>query len=112
MLTGRMVDAQEALATRLVRSVHDPADLLPAAYALAREISDNAAPVSTAMTRQLLWRMLGAPGPEVAHLAESRGLAQRSRSDDAREGVAAFLEKRAPEFPGRVGDAYVDVFDT
>ena len=111
MLTGRIVDAQAALDARLVQSVHAPADLLPAAYTLAREISDNAAPVSAAMTRQLLWRMLAADGPETAHRAESRGLASRSRSEDAREGVEAFLAKRPPRFPGRVSVDYIDFVD-
>jgi enoyl-CoA hydratase/carnithine racemase len=111
MLTGRLIDAQEALATRLVRSLHAPEELLPAAYALAREISDNGAPVSVAMTRQLLWHMLGTSDPMVAHRAESRGLASRSTSDDAREGVGAFMEKRAPEFPGLVSRDFAEMFD-
>jgi enoyl-CoA hydratase/carnithine racemase len=111
MLTGRIIDAQAALEARLVRSLHAPDDLLPAAYALAREISDNAAPVSTAMTRQLLWRGLATEDPETAHRAESRGLAIRSRSADAREGVESFLAKRSPQFPGRVSTDYVDLFE-
>jgi enoyl-CoA hydratase/carnithine racemase len=111
MLTGRIVDAPTALAAGLVQAVHAPDELLPAAHALAREISDNAAPVSAAMTRQLLARMLGATDPMDAHLAESRGLASRSRSDDAREGVESFLAKRPPDFTGRVSTDYVDMFD-
>jgi len=110
MLTGRIVDAAAAHAAGLVQAVHAPDELLPAAYALAREICDNAAPVSAAMTRELLHRMLGATDPIDAHLAESRGLAVRSRSEDAREGVAAFLEKRAAQFPQRVSVDYVDMF--
>jgi len=110
MLTGRMIEAQEALQAGLVRSLHGPEELLPAAHAIAREISDNAAPVSAAMTRQLLAHMLHATDPMDAHLAESRGLADRSRSADAREGVAAFLEKRAAAFPQQVGDGYLDLF--
>ncbi len=110
MLTGRMIDAPEALAAGLVRSLHGPEELLPAAYALAREIADHASPVSAAMTRQLLARMMEATDPMDAHLAESRGLAERSRSADAREGVASFLEKRAANFPQRVGDGYADLF--
>jgi enoyl-CoA hydratase/carnithine racemase len=111
MLTGRLIDAQEALRAGLVRSLHGSQELLPAAYAIAREISDNAAPVSAAMTRQLLAHMLHAIDPMDAHLAESRGLAERSRSADAREGVAAFLEKRAASFPQRLGDGYLDLFE-
>jgi enoyl-CoA hydratase/carnithine racemase len=110
LLTGRMIDAQEAYDTGLVRALHGPEELLPAAYAIARDISDNAAPVSVAMTRQLIARMMEATDPMDAHLAESRGLAERSRSDDAREGVASFLEKRPAKFPQRVGDGYVDMF--
>ena len=91
--------AEEALAGRLVRSVHPPDELLPAAYALAAEIADNTAPVSVALSRQMMWRMLGADHPMVAHRADSRAILHRGRSADAREGVASFLEKRPPEFP-------------
>ena len=73
MLTGRLVSADEALGAGLVHSLHAPIEVLPAAYAIAREISDNAAPVSVAMTRQLLHRMLTEPDPMTAHLAETRG---------------------------------------
>jgi enoyl-CoA hydratase/carnithine racemase len=111
MLSGRLVDAQGAFDAGLVRSIHAPEDLLPAARTLAREIADNTAPVSVAMTRQLLWRMLGATNPMDAHRAETIGLASRSRSDDAREGVESFLAKRPPAFPGRVSRDYLDLFD-
>jgi enoyl-CoA hydratase/carnithine racemase len=109
MLSGRIIDAPSALAAGLVRSLHEPDELLPAARELAQEISTNAAPVSAAMTRQLLWRMLAAPEPMVAHEAESRGLAARSRSADAREGVASFLEKRPANFTDRVSENTVEI---
>ena len=100
--TGRVFDAAEALEGGLVRSVHPADDLLPAAYALAQEIAANTAPVSVALNRQMMWRMLGAPHPMDAHRIDSRAIASRGMSADAVEGVTAFLEKRAAEFPLRV----------
>jgi enoyl-CoA hydratase/carnithine racemase len=100
--TGRVFDAEEALAGGLVRSLHAPDDLLPAARALAREIADNTAPVSVALTRQMLWRMLGADHPMEAHRIDSRAIYARGRQADAKEGVMSFLEKRPARFPDRV----------
>jgi enoyl-CoA hydratase/carnithine racemase len=99
--SGRVFGAQEALEAGLVRSVHPAGELLDAAHALAREIADNAAPVSVALARRMLWRMLGAEHPMVAHRADSRAMFLRGQSADAREGIASFLEKRAPNFDGR-----------
>jgi enoyl-CoA hydratase/carnithine racemase len=101
-MTGRTFDSEEALQSGLVRSLHEPADLIPAARRLALEIVENAAPVSLALTRQLMWRMLGAEHPMEAHKIESRGVFSRSRSRDMREGVSSFLEKRPPRFTDRV----------
>ena len=101
-MTGRVFDAQEALAGGLVRSVHAPEGLIPAATALAREIADNTAPVSVALTRAMLWRLPSAPHPMYAHRIDSRAIYTRSRSGDAAEGIASFLEKRAATYPDRV----------
>ena len=101
-MTGRVFDAEEARAGGLVRSVHAPDDLLPAAYALAAEIAANTSAVSVAMTRQMLWRMLGAAHPMEAHRIDSPAIANLGRSHDAREGVVSFLEKRPAQFTDRV----------
>ncbi|PLS22968.1 crotonase/enoyl-CoA hydratase family protein [Neptunicoccus cionae] len=100
--SGRVFGAEEALEAGLIRSVHAPDDLLPAAYEIARDIADNAAPVSVAMTRQMLWQMSGAPHPMMAHQIDSRAVAARSVQADSAEGVASFFEKRPAEFPDRV----------
>lgn len=109
-VTGRIFDAEEALAAGLVRTVHGPGELLPAARALAAEIAENCAPVSVAVTRQMMWRMLGAAHPMEAHRADSRAIYERGRSADAREGVTSFLEKRRAAFTDRVSDGFPDVF--
>jgi enoyl-CoA hydratase/carnithine racemase len=99
---GRLLPAQEAHAGGLLREVCAPDELLKRATTLAHEIADHAAPVSVALTRQMMWRMLGAAHPMEAHRIESGFIAERGASPDSREGVASFLEKRAPAFPGRV----------
>lgn len=101
-MTGRVFDAAEAHAGRLVSRVLPPGELLPAAHALAREIADNAAPVSVALARQMMWRMLGADHPMDAHRVDSRAIFSRGASADAREGVTSFLEKRPAQFPNKV----------
>lgn len=108
--TGRVFDAQEALAAGLVRSLHEPDELLPAAYALAAEIATNTAPVSVALTRQMLWRMLGADSPAVAHQVDSRAMHARGSSADAREGIESFLAKRAAVFPDQVSSGMPDFY--
>lgn len=100
--TGRVFDAEEALHAGLVRSVHPGAEVVAAAQELAREIADNTAPVSVALSRQMLWRMLGAAHPMEAHKVDSRGIFHRGQSEDTSEGVTAFLEKRSASFPDRV----------
>jgi enoyl-CoA hydratase/carnithine racemase len=100
--SGRLVGAREALERGLVRSVHPPQQLLEAARALAVELMSRSAPVSLALTRQMLWRMLGADHPIEAHKIDSRGVMTRGRSADAKEGVSSFAEKRTAEFPDRV----------
>jgi enoyl-CoA hydratase/carnithine racemase len=107
--TGRVFTAAEALEGGLVRSVHPGAELLGAARALAAEIAENTAPVSVALARRLMWRMLGAEHPMLAHRADSRGMLSRGQSQDAVEGVTAFLEKRPASFPDRVSDGLPDV---
>ena len=108
--SGRVFPAGEALAGRLVRSVHAADELLPAARAIAAEIAANTAPVSIALTRQMLWRMLGAAHPMEAHKVDSRGILARGRSGDAREGVLSFLEKRPAQFPDTVSADLPDIF--
>ena len=110
LYTGRVFDVDEAHRGGLVRSVHSADELLPAAYAIAREIADNAAPVSVALSRQLMWRMFAAPTPYYAHVADSRGIHSRGQSADVREGIASFMDKRTPQFPDRVSTDLPDLF--
>ena len=108
--TGRVFNAQEALDGGLVRSLHPAGEVLDAARGLAREIADSSAPVSVALSRRLLWTMLGADHPMAAHRADSRAMFARGQSADAREGVTSFLEKRPASFSDRVSDGLPEVF--
>jgi len=96
--TGRVFGAEEALEARLVSKLVAPDQLLPAANAIAREIADNTSAVSVTLSRQLLWRMLGADHPMEAHKVDSQCIFWMGRSPDAYEGVTSFLEKRPARY--------------
>jgi enoyl-CoA hydratase/carnithine racemase len=102
--SGRVFGPEEALAGGLVRSIHEPDELLAAAQELADEIAQNTSAVSVAMTRAMLWRMLGESHPMAAHEVDSPGIAYLGKSADAREGVMSFLEKRPPTFTDTVSE--------
>ena len=109
--TGRVFSAQEALEAAWCAACTRRTSCSTPPRALAREIAENTAPVSVALARQMMWRMLGAEHPMIAHRADSRGMFARGQSADAREGVTSFLEKRAAKFPDRVSDGLPDVFE-
>ncbi len=102
--SGRVFPGDEALAGGLVRSVHEPDDLLTAAKVIAREIVDNTSAVSVTLIRQMMWKMLGADHPMEAHKIDSRGIYFAGKAADAKEGVESFLEKRTAKFPLKVSE--------
>jgi enoyl-CoA hydratase/carnithine racemase len=108
--SGRVFAAAEALERRLVGSLHAAEDLLPAAHAIARGYIDNSAPVSMALTRQMMWRGLTLNHPMEAHRADSRSIRARGASADAREGINSFLEKRDARFLDRVSTDLPDIW--
>ena len=102
--SGRVFPGGEALAGGLVRSIHEPDDLLAAAKVIAREIADNTSAVSVTLIRQMFWKMLGADHPMEAHKIDSRGIYFAGKAADAKEGVESFLEKRTAKFPLKVSE--------
>jgi|TARA_B100000446_G_C10538608_1_gene336189 enoyl-CoA hydratase/carnithine racemase len=102
--SGRVFPGDEALAGGLVRSIHQPDDLLAAAKVIAREIADNTSAVSVTLIRQMMWKMLGADHPMEAHKIDSRGIYFAGKAADAKEGVESFLEKRTAKFPLKVSE--------
>jgi enoyl-CoA hydratase/carnithine racemase len=108
--TGRIFDAEEARAGGLVRSIHDPQDLMHAARALASEIAENTSAISVAMTRAMMWRLAASDHPMEAHKIDSRAIYRLSRGADAKEGIVSFLEKRKPMYPGKVSADMPDFY--
>ena len=100
--SGKVFGAEEALKGGLIRSIHEPEDLITAARNLAHELTSDSAPVSIALTRQMMWRMLGASHPMEAHKMDSRAIWARGAASDAKEGVVSFLEKRPANYPDKV----------
>ncbi len=109
-MTGRIFGAQEALDRGLVGSLHPQGELMDAARELAREIADNTSAVSVAMTRAMLWRLSATDHPMMAHRIDSRSIYRLGRSEDSKEGVRSFLEKRPPAFPDTVSADMPDFY--
>ena len=107
--SGRVFGADEALAGRLVSRVVAPGDLIATARAQARSFIDNTAPVSVALIRQMMWRMLGASHPMEAHRLDSKAMFHRGRSADVKEGIMSFLEKRPPQFSDTVSQGFPEL---
>jgi len=101
-LSAELIPAAEALQAGLVRSVHPVEQLLDAARSLALRITKKSAPVSAALTRQMIWRLSVAEHPMAAHRVESLMVEARKGAQDMQEGIASFLGKRAALFPDRV----------
>ena len=108
--SGKVFDADEALSGGLIRSVHEPEDLLPTARAIASEIAENTSAISVTMIRHMMWRMLGADHPMEAHKVDSRGIFHLGRGADAREGVVSFLEKRPANFTMKTSEDLPEFF--
>lgn len=102
--SGKVFGAAEALDGGLIRAIYPQAELMNEAHKIAREIADNTAPVSITLTRQMMWRMLGADHPMEAHIVDSAAIFDRGQTEDAKEGVMSFLEKREPTYPVKVSD--------
>lgn len=104
--SGRVFDAAEAKEKGLVQSLHEPDALLPAAMELAHRITEKSAPVSIAVSRQMIWRMMGAEHPMEAHKIDSRALQSRGQSTDVKEGIESFMQKRDAHFPNGVANDF------
>ena len=102
--SGRVFSPEEAKEGGLIRSIHPADKLLEEENKIAQEIVENTSAVSVAMTRQMLWKLLGADHPMEAHKVDSRAIYELGQGGDAKEGVESFLEKRPPEFPSKVSE--------
>ena len=100
--SGKIISAKEAEDINLVSEVLPREQLIDRALAVAKEFTAESSQISIALTRQMMWRMLGADDPMEAHKIDSRGVFELGQSGEAIEGVKSFLEKRPPSFPGKV----------
>jgi enoyl-CoA hydratase/carnithine racemase len=108
--SARIFRSEEALGAGLIRSIHEPEDLLPAARKLAKEFTENSSAISNTVLRHMMWRMLGASHPIESHRVDTAGISALGTSPDAAEGITSFLEKRKPNFPGKVSKDLPEFF--
>jgi enoyl-CoA hydratase/carnithine racemase len=100
--TGKVISAEEAKEIRLISEILNQDKLIDRALEIAKEFTAESSQISIALTRQMMWRMLGADDPMEAHKIDSRAVFELGQSGEAMEGVNSFLEKRPPSFPGKV----------
>ena len=98
LLSGRIVTGAEAAQLGLVNEAVPTERVLPRAREIARDIAENCAPVSVALTKRMIWEHLGGPPPVQVAKREGKALWALGRMADAKEGVQSFLEKRKPRF--------------
>jgi enoyl-CoA hydratase/carnithine racemase len=108
--SGKIIDASDALKIGLINYLVDESDLMKKAYEISDLLCDSSAPVSVAMTRHMLWSLSAEEGPEHAHEIESKLIDSRGASDDAKEGVMSFLEKRKSVFKNKITKDFPDAF--
>lgn len=107
--SGKLIDAEEALEIGLIDYICDD-NVVEYALDKGRDLCSSSAPVSIAMTRQMIWSLSGESNPELAHEIESKAIDSRGQSDDAKEGVMSFLEKRKPKFKNKVSSDMPEVY--
>lgn len=100
--SGKIIDANEALNIGLLNYLVEEDQLINKAIEISNSIFDSSAPISIAMTRHMLWSLSAEDNPEHAHIIESKLIDSRGASDDAKEGVMSFLEKRDPKFKNKI----------
>ncbi|MAW33177.1 MAG: enoyl-CoA hydratase [Proteobacteria bacterium] len=108
--SGDVFDANQALQAGLIKEITTPEKLMPRAVEIATELTKKSSPVSIALTRQMMWKMLGADHPIEAHKIDSRGIQIRGSSRDGIEGIKSFLEKRPANFIDSVNKDMPDYY--
>lgn len=100
--SGKIINSTEAQRIGLVNYLVDDDDLIIKAIEISNMLCDSTAPISVAMTRHMLWSLSAEDNPENAHIIESKLINSRGASDDAKEGVMSFLEKRSANFKNKI----------